>query len=39
MKNRHKIAHGEKSDISYHQLRGYLDKAVEVVEFIEKQCG
>jgi len=39
MKNRHKIAHGKKSDISFHRLRDYLSKAVEVVKFIEKQCG
>lgn len=39
MTNRHKIAHGKTSDISYHRLRNYLDKAIEVLEFIEKQCG
>lgn len=39
MKNRHKIAHGKKSDISYHWLRDYFDKAVEVIEFMEQQCS
>lgn len=38
MTHRHKIAHGKDSDISYHRLRDYLSKAIEVVEFIEKQC-
>jgi hypothetical protein len=38
MTHRHKIAHGKDSDISFHRLRDYLNKAVEVVEFIEKQC-
>ena len=39
MTHRHKIAHGQTSDISYHRLRDYFDKAVEIVEFIERQCG
>jgi len=38
MTNRHKIAHGEVSDISLHRLSDYLRKAIEVVEFIENQC-
>ena len=38
MTHRHKIAHGKDSDISFHRLRDYLNKAIEVVEFIEKQC-
>jgi hypothetical protein len=38
MKNRHKIAHGEKSDIGYHQLKSYFNKAIEVVDFIEILC-
>ena len=38
MTNRHKIAHGESSDITYHRLRDYLSKAIEVIEFIEQQC-
>ena len=38
MKNRHEIAHGKYSGITVAQIRAYLDKAVEVVEFIENQC-
>ena len=36
--NRHEIAHGRNSGITLAQVRGYLDKAVEVLEFIENQC-
>ena len=39
MANRHKIAHGKNSDISFHRLRDYLGKAIEVIEFIETQCS
>jgi hypothetical protein len=39
MTNRHRIAHGESSQITLSQLREYLDRAVEVVEFIEAQCA
>lgn len=39
MTNRHKIAHGKDSDISLHRLRDYLNRAIEVVEFIENQCS
>lgn len=38
MTNRHKIAHGENSDVTLVQVKDYLDKAVEVIEFIETQC-
>jgi len=38
MKNRHEIAHGKYSGITIAQIKDYLDKAVEVVEFIENQC-
>lgn len=39
MKNRHEIAHGKYSGITIVQIKQYLDKAVEVIEFIEGQCG
>ena len=38
MNNRHQIAHGKISNISIAQLQNYLDKAIEVVNFIETQC-
>ena len=38
---RHKIAHGEgnQSGITIASLNKYLDKAIEVIEFIETQCA
>lgn len=39
MSNRHLIAHGKDSSISLGRVREYLDKSVEVVEFLEQQCG
>lgn len=36
---RHLIAHGKATSISLVQLKNYLDKSVEVMEFIEVQCG
>lgn len=39
MTNRHEIAHGRNSGITIVQIRNYLDKAVEVLEFIESQCS
>lgn len=36
---RHLIAHGKDTNISLSQLKNYLDKSVEVMEFIEGQCG
>jgi RiboL-PSP-HEPN len=38
MANRHEIAHGKHPGITLVQIKYYLDRAVEVVEFIEKQC-
>lgn len=38
MTNRHRIAHGEDSDITVVRVRQYLEKCVEIVEFIEGQC-
>lgn len=40
MNNRHLIAHGQyqNSRISLAQVKEYLGKAVEVIEFIENQC-
>ena len=37
MTNRHLIAHGKISNISVAQLKEYLDKAIEIVDFIENQ--
>jgi hypothetical protein len=39
MSNRHLIAHGKDSGISLVRVKDYLKKSIEVVEFIEKQCG
>lgn len=39
MANRHLIAHGKDSGISLARVKDYLKKAVEVIEFIEAQCG
>jgi len=39
MTNRHKIAHGEDSNITISRVKEYLAKIVEVVEFMEKQCS
>ena len=39
MQNRHLIAHGNDSTITIARVRGYLDKAVSVVDFIERQCS
>jgi hypothetical protein len=39
MSQRHRIAHGKNSDITVVRLREYLKKAIEVIEFLEKQCG
>ena len=37
--NRHQIAHGRNSSISVVRLSNYLEKAVEVIDFVESQCG
>ncbi len=39
MNNRHLIAHGKNTSISVHRVREYLEKCVEVIEFIENQCS
>lgn len=39
MANRHLIAHGKDSGISLVRVKSYLKKSIEVVEFIETQCG
>lgn len=39
MANRHLIAHGKDSGISLARVKEYLKKSIEVVEFIEDQCG
>lgn len=40
MANRHQIAHGksQSSTITIAQIKDFLDKAVEVIEFVEQQC-
>lgn len=38
MKNRHLIAHGKSSQITLVQIKEYLKRSVEVLDFIEKQC-
>ena len=38
MANRHQIAHGDSSGITLVRVKDYLDKCVEVVNFIEAQC-
>lgn len=41
MANRHLIVHGQYNDsrISLVQIKGYLAKAIEVIDFIEQQCA
>ena len=39
MSNRHQIVHGRNSNISLVRVVDYLAKSVEVVEYIEDQCG
>jgi hypothetical protein len=39
MTNRHKIAHGEDSNITIIRLKEYLAKIIEVAEFMENQCS
>ena len=38
MANRHLIAHGRNTSISVVRVKDYLDRCVEVIEFIEAQC-
>ena len=37
--NRHWIAHGRATRISVAQVQTHLEKAIEVIDFIERQCG
>ena len=39
MSNRHLIAHGKRSDISMARVKEYLRKSIELIEFVEEQCG
>lgn len=39
MANRHQIAHGKDSGISLVRVQQYLERSIEVVEYIEDQCG
>lgn len=39
MANRHLIAHGKDSGITLTRIKEYLSKSVQVIEFIEGQCG
>jgi len=39
MANRHLIAHGKDSGISLVRVSDYLGKSVQVIEYIENQCG
>ena len=37
--NRHQIAHGRSTSISVVRVSNYLNRAVEVIDFIESQCS
>jgi hypothetical protein len=39
MANRHLIAHGKDSDITIARVAQYLSRIVEVVDYLEQQCG
>lgn len=39
MRIRHLIAHGKNTSVSIVKVREYLERSVEVIEYIEKQCG
>lgn len=39
MSNRHLIAHGKNSGITVSRLQDYLNKSVQVIDFIETQCN
>lgn len=39
IRDRHKIAHGKDSDITLARIKEYHLKTVEVVKFVEAQCG
>ena len=38
MNNRNQIAHGKNVGITVHRVRDYIERCVEVLEFIEDQC-
>ena len=38
MNNRNQIAHGKSVGVTVHRVRDYIDRCVEVLEFIEDQC-
>jgi hypothetical protein len=38
MANRHHIAHGRYSGITIARVKSFLDRSLEVLEFVEKQC-
>ena len=39
MQNRHLIAHGKNTSVSIVKVKDQIEKSVEVIEFIENQCG
>ena len=39
IRDRHKIAHGKDSEITLGRIREYHNKTVEVIKFVEAQCG
>lgn len=39
IRDRHKIAHGKDSDITLARIREYHLKTVDVIKFVESQCG
>lgn len=38
MTNRHQVAHGKTTSISVNRVRDYLEKSVQVIDYIEAQC-
>ncbi|MHB9804566.1 HEPN domain-containing protein [Pantoea ananatis] len=39
MTNRHLVAHGKNTNISIVKVKEYLEKSVEVIEFLESKCN
>jgi hypothetical protein len=39
MSNRHQIAHGKDSGVSLARVKTYFYKGIDVIDFIERQCG
>ena len=37
--NRHLVAHGKNTSITVIRVKNYLERAVEVIDFIETQCS